>query len=133
MALKRTEINRMVMDYLVTEGFKEAAEKFKVEAGVEIKRLNNESVPETSEQLDQRIEIRSAIEDGKISTALWLINQYYPELIDQNRHLFFKLHVSTAMLNGSIVASGSNSFLFPFIPLDCTATTIDRIDSRPED
>lgn len=95
-ALKRSEINRLVMDYLVAEGFKEAAEKFKVEAGVEIARINSEAGAETSEQLDQRIEIRGAIEEGDISKALWLINQYYPELIDQNRQLFFKLHVSTA-------------------------------------
>jgi hypothetical protein len=94
MSLKRSEINKLVMDYLVAEGFKEAAEKFKTEAGVEIARLNNDASAETTEQLDQRIEIRSAIEEGNISNALWLINQYYPELIDQNRQLFFKLHVS---------------------------------------
>jgi hypothetical protein len=98
MALKRSEINKLVMDYLVAEGFKEAAEKFKVEAGVEIARLNSEAGAETGEQLDQRIEIRSAIEEGNISKALWLINQNYPELIDQNRQLFFKLHVTISAI-----------------------------------
>ena len=86
------------MDYLVAEGFKEAAEKFKLEAGIEISRLNNDALSETNEQLDQRIEIRAAIEDGNISTALWLINQHYPELIDHNRCLFFKLQVSDCEL-----------------------------------
>lgn len=118
--IKRTEINKIVMDYLVAEGyerdnniirsnrfiiywfyfvslnyrFKEAAEKFKLEAGIEISRLNDDALSETNEQLDQRIEIRAAIEEGNISSALWLINQHYPELIDHNRALFFKLQVS---------------------------------------
>lgn len=93
MPIRRTEINKIVMDYLVAEGFKQAAEKFKLEAGIEISRLNNDALSETNEQLDQRIEIRAAIEEGNISTALWLINQHYPELIDHNRCLFFKLQV----------------------------------------
>lgn len=97
MSFKRSEINKIVMDYLVAEGFKEAAEKFKLEAGIEISRLNNDALSETDEQLDQRIEIRAAIEEGNISGALWLINQHYPELIDHNRCLFFKLQVGVRL------------------------------------
>lgn len=35
MQLKRSEMNALIMDYLVHEGFKEAAERFKQEAGIE--------------------------------------------------------------------------------------------------
>lgn len=35
MQLKRSEMNELIMDYLVHEGFKEAAERFKQEAGIE--------------------------------------------------------------------------------------------------
>jgi len=35
MQLKRSEMNKLIMDYLVHEGFKEAAERFREEAGIE--------------------------------------------------------------------------------------------------
>lgn len=35
MQLKRSEMNELIMDYLVHEGFKEAAERFREEAGIE--------------------------------------------------------------------------------------------------
>jgi len=98
-SVKRSQMNKLIMDYLVVEGFKEAAEKFKVEAGLEIKRIisnqekEDDSLNDLNSSLDQRIEIREAIEDGKIKNALLTINQHYPELIDQNRHLYFKLQV----------------------------------------
>lgn len=80
------------MDYLVAEGFKEAAEKFNLEAGVEMSRLTGTSGQEESTALmDQRIEVRRAIEDGDILRATRLINKYYPELLDENRSLYFKL------------------------------------------
>ncbi|RWS08921.1 C20orf11-like protein [Dinothrombium tinctorium] len=87
--LKRCEINKLIMDYLVSEGFKEAAEKFKYEAGLEASAdgLFNE----TPSMLDQRIEVRTAIEEGRVYDAISLINRHYAELLDQNRHLYFKL------------------------------------------
>lgn len=39
MPLKRSEMNDLVMDYLVHEGFKEAAERFREEAGLEASNL----------------------------------------------------------------------------------------------
>ena len=102
-SVKRSQINKLIMDYLVVEGFKEAAEKFKVEAGLEIKRIicsqqKDDNLNDLSSSLNQRIEIREAIEDGKIKNALLMINQHYPELIDQNRHLYFKLQVNFFIL-----------------------------------
>ena len=93
--VKRSQMNAMIMDYLVAEGFKEAAEKFKMESGVEISRLADP--PGTSEdmsQLDHRIEVRRAVEGGDILQAIKLINKHYPELLDENRTLYFKLQVS---------------------------------------
>lgn len=99
MQLKRSELNLLIMDYLISEGFKEAAERFKVEAGIQMNKLNEEGMSlESSEDIDKRIEIRAAIEDGQVSKALKLINDYYPELIDNNRHLYFKLQVCFKIL-----------------------------------
>ncbi|XP_037805465.1 glucose-induced degradation protein 8 homolog isoform X2 [Lucilia sericata] len=80
---KQADMNRLIMNYLVTEGFKEAAEKFQIEAGLEPSiELNS---------LDDRILIREAIQNGRIQEATHLVNQLHPELLDTEHHLFFHL------------------------------------------
>lgn len=79
----RTDMNKLIMNYLVTEGFKEAAEKFSVESGVE-PTVNLDS-------LDDRIRIRQAVLDGRIMEAIAIVNSLYPELLDNDRYLFFRL------------------------------------------
>lgn len=82
-------MNDLVMDYLVSEGFKESADRFRAESGVEMS-----SIPGASNaEFDKRIEIRSAIEEGRIEEAIGLVNKHYPELLDENRALYFKLQV----------------------------------------
>ena len=82
-SLKRSEMNELIMDYLVHEGFKEAAERFREEAGIEPK-LNGELI-------DKRVEIRHLIETGDILRGQSLINTHYPELLDNHRDLYFRL------------------------------------------
>ena len=91
--LKRSQMNLLIMDYLVAEGFKEAAEKFKAESGVNMARIGSSEMNENLEVLDQRIEIRVAVEEGRITDAIKLVNKYHPELLDANRSLYFKLQV----------------------------------------
>lgn len=81
--LKRSEMNELIMDYLVHEGFKEAAERFREEAGIEPKL--------SVELMDKRIEIRQLIEEGSILEGQSLINSYYPELLDNHRDIYFRL------------------------------------------
>lgn len=80
---KQADMNRLIMNYLVTEGFKEAAEKFQIEAGLE------PSIELSS--LDDRILIREAVQNGRIQEATHLVNQLHPELLDNDRYLFFHL------------------------------------------
>ncbi|XP_017476037.1 PREDICTED: glucose-induced degradation protein 8 homolog [Rhagoletis zephyria] len=92
MTLKRNEINLLIMDYLISEGFKEAAERFKSEANIDSNKVTDiKTYNETDDQIDQRIAVRSEIENGNIEQAIRLINDFYPELIDNNRHIHFKL------------------------------------------
>lgn len=64
-------------------GFKEAAEKFQAESGVE---------PDVDlSSLDNRILIREAVQDGRIQEATHLVNQLHPELLDNDRYLYFHL------------------------------------------
>jgi hypothetical protein len=79
----RVDMNRLIMNYLVTEGFKEAADKFRMESGVE---------PMVDlDTLDERLRIREAIQEGRIQEAIALINELHPELLDTNNHLYFHL------------------------------------------
>ncbi|ALC48645.1 CG6617 [Drosophila busckii] len=80
---KQSDMNRLVMNYLVTEGFKEAAEKFKLEADLE------PNVELSS--LDDRILIREAVQDGRIEEATQLVNQLHPTLLNSERYLYFHL------------------------------------------
>lgn len=43
--------------------------------------------------LDERIKIRDAIQNGKIQEAIALVNRLHPELLDNDRYLFFHLQV----------------------------------------
>lgn len=81
--IPRSEINKLIMNYLVTEGFKDAAEKFQIESGTE---------PGVDlKTLDQRIKILESIQDGRIQEAVQMINSFQPQLLDDNRYLFFHL------------------------------------------
>lgn len=71
--------------FSVSEGFKEAAEKFRMESGIE---------PSVDlDTLDERIKIREMILKGQIQEAIALINSLHPELLDTNRYLYFHLQV----------------------------------------
>lgn len=81
--IQRADMNRLIMNYLVTEGFKEAAEKFRAESGIQpVVELDT---------LDERIKIRDAIQNGRIQEAIELVNRLHPELLDSDRYLFFHL------------------------------------------
>lgn len=79
----RTEMNKLVMNYLVTEGYKDAAEKFRIESGIE---------PQQSlDCLDNRIRVREAIQAGEIDKAIDMTNTLNPDILDCNPKLFFHL------------------------------------------
>lgn len=74
------------MNIFISEGFKEAALKFQQEAGLQ--------EPALCSSLDERIMIREAIQGGRISDAIGLVNALHPELLDNDRYLYFHLQVS---------------------------------------
>ena len=60
---------------------KEQIAEFKDEAGI------NTNVELCG--MDSRIKIRDAIQAGRITEATSMVHQLYPELLDDNRRLFF--------------------------------------------
>lgn len=71
--------------FWIIEGFKEAAERFQCESSTK---------PMTDlDTLNERILIREAIQDGHIEDAISKVNDLHPELLDNDRYLYFHLQV----------------------------------------
>lgn len=68
----RSDINYLVMDYLVTNGYPAAAKRFAVEANIQPKADIG--------SIQERVEIRSAIHSGDIQTAIEKINEMNPQV-----------------------------------------------------
>ena len=81
--IPRAAMNKLIMNYLVTEGFKDAAEKFQEEAGM--------NPGQNLSLLDNRIKIRDSIQSGDILEAISLVNELHPQLLDNDRYLLFHL------------------------------------------
>lgn len=78
-----SDINSLVLNYLVVEGFKDAAEQFCAETGLE--------PPVDLNSISERMRIRTAIQDGQIEQAMALVNDLNPEILDTTPDLFFHL------------------------------------------
>jgi len=79
----KTDINFVIMDYLVSEGYPRAAEKFAKEANIQL--------PFEEESIQPRVEIRGAIHAGDIDTAITKINDLNPQILDTDPALHFAL------------------------------------------
>lgn len=66
------DLNRLIMDYLVIEGYKDAAERFSNETGL--------SPLVDLESIENRMNIRSAIQRGDVDDAIGRVNELDPEV-----------------------------------------------------
>lgn len=81
--VNKQDLNQLVMNYLVVEGYKDAAEQFSSESGL---------APTVDLQsIQERMDIRHAIQSGDVDTAIDLVNDLNPEILDTNPLLFFHL------------------------------------------
>lgn len=81
--LRKEDLNKLVMNYLVTEGFVEAAQKFQEESGTE---------PDIDlATITDRMAVRKAVQCGDVQDAIERVNDLNPEILDTNPHLFFHL------------------------------------------
>lgn len=72
----RSDLNRLIMDYLVIEGYKSAAEHFSEEA--------NLPSPVDFNSIESRVNIREALQRGDVENAITLVNDLDPEV--SSRH-----------------------------------------------
>lgn len=82
------EIDKLILNYLVIEGFKEAAEEFIQESGLDeqedVKKLDLGSI-------DYRLKVRQAIQNGEIDSAVRELNNFDTEILDNNPNVYFHL------------------------------------------
>ena len=72
LVLHASDLNRLVMDYLVIEGYKSAAEEFSQEAGL--------TPPVDFESIESRMNIREALQRGDVEEAMTRVNDLNPEV-----------------------------------------------------
>jgi len=81
--VSKHDLNRLIMDYLVIQGYKSAAEEFSQEAGL--------SPPVDFESIESRMNIREALQRGDVEDAITRVNDLNPEILDTNPALYFRL------------------------------------------
>ena len=77
--------------------------------------------------MDSRIKIRDAIQAGKVQEATLMVHQMYPELLDDDRYLFFHLQVSKKKNSSQQARIKENVEMYKTHEIDFffpTATTI---------
>ncbi|KAF2772794.1 hypothetical protein EJ03DRAFT_324344 [Teratosphaeria nubilosa] len=79
----KSDINWVIMDYLVSEGYPGAAEKFAQET--------NLPSPVDNETIRDRVRVRNAIHGGRVDEAIEMINEIDPSILDDNHLLHFHL------------------------------------------
>lgn len=79
----KSDINWVIMDYLVSEGYPAAAEKFAQET--------NLCAPSDLEGIRERVRIRTAIYSGDVAEAISIINEIDAEILEYNPLLHFHL------------------------------------------
>ncbi|OCF42843.1 hypothetical protein I317_03320 [Kwoniella heveanensis CBS 569] len=83
--ISKQDLNALVFDYLLIEGFSDAAVEFAKETGLPAE-VDHDKVTE-------RMEIRAAVEDGRVEEAVRRVNELDPEILDTNATLLFHLHL----------------------------------------
>ncbi|CAI0407370.1 unnamed protein product [Linum tenue] len=81
--IRKEDMNRLVMNFFVTEGYVEAAEKFQRESGTET-GIDLGSIID-------RMAVKKAVQCGNVEDAIVKVNDLNPEILDTNPQLFFHL------------------------------------------
>ena len=81
--IRKEDMNVLVMNFLVTEGYVEAARMFERESGT--------GPGVDLESITDRMQIRKAVQNGNVEDAIDRVNDLNPEILEEKHHLFFHL------------------------------------------
>ncbi|KAL4574771.1 hypothetical protein LXL04_021609 [Taraxacum kok-saghyz] len=98
--IRKEGMNKLVMNFLVTEGYVDAAEKFRMESGTE---------PDIDlATITDRMAVKKAVQSGNVEDAIEKVNDLNPEILDTNPQLFFHLQQQRLI---ELIRNGKQSFL----------------------
>ncbi|EDW48284.1 glucose-induced degradation protein 8 homolog [Drosophila sechellia] len=80
---RQADLNRLVMNYLVTEGYQEAAKRFMTEASVK--------PGPHMDTIGDRLRIQDAVRVGQVKYAMDLATRIYPRLFETDNYVFFHM------------------------------------------
>lgn len=79
----KEDMNKLVMNFFVTEGYIDAAEKFRLESGTE---------PDIDlSTIMDRMAVKQAVQSGNMVDAIEKVNDLNPLILETNPHLYFHL------------------------------------------
>ncbi|KAJ6825478.1 glucose-induced degradation protein 8-like protein isoform X1 [Iris pallida] len=81
--IRKDDMNKLVMNFLVTEGYVDAALKFQAESGTE-SDIDLETIKD-------RMTVKKAVQSGNVEDAIERVNDLNPEILDTNPQLYFHL------------------------------------------
>ncbi|XP_008798010.1 protein GID8 homolog isoform X2 [Phoenix dactylifera] len=81
--IRKEDMNKLVMNFLVTEGFVEAAEKFRIESGTE-PGIDLGTITD-------RMAVKKAVQFGNVKDAIEKVNDLNPMILYANPQLHFHL------------------------------------------
>lgn len=87
--ISKRDLNRIVLDYLILEGYQSAAESFAEEAAHDLPTNAAQQVENAN--IESRVQIREAVERGDIQTAIEMCNDLDPEILETHPALHFHL------------------------------------------
>ncbi|GLI70090.1 hypothetical protein VaNZ11_014866 [Volvox africanus] len=79
----KADLNKLIMNFLVTEGYVEAARMFEKESGT-APGVNLDAITD-------RMEVRRALQGGDVEAAMERVNDLDPEILESQPKLFFHL------------------------------------------
>ena len=97
--VRQAALRHCIVDYLITEGFADAAHAFQHETSPPHSRVGGGGGGDLSDDMSARMAIRKLIEAGDIAAAIDRINEYAPECLERDEHcgLLFHLRIQEAV------------------------------------
>jgi len=84
--IAKPDLNKLIMNFFLVEGYKDAAENFRKESGTDLSSMDLTFMQE-------RLEIRSLIHEGQIEKAIQKVNDLDSKILENNPDLLFTLRL----------------------------------------
>ncbi|XP_047052884.1 protein GID8 homolog [Lolium rigidum] len=81
--IRKEDMDRLVMNFLVTEGFVDAADRFRLESGTQ--------TDIDLATITDRMDVKRAVQSGNVQEAIDKMNDLNPTILERNPQVYFHL------------------------------------------